>query len=512
MTGMFRVHDFREYDLVTLDASCFLAPEMESSLLDGLRESRVYVSATFEAEATAYKELFPVQHMASYKALISHFPKIRTPDRRQSTWEMICNFASAGRHIAVVTGNRLLIERIILEDAPSIHADIYNLFDKEWIPYGEFQSMREVLELVKDERSQVPPQAEAIGYGTPLYPSSGGEVYLSRLDGQQISGTESQLFGVENENHERLGLAKIFRTGNLTPGKCEHLQQMKAFANTANLPWCLFPKEILYRDESRQIFAGILEDYAADVHTLYERRLYHGDLSLPEDLSMKLSDNLRVCYYLVRQVCYLNNYGFFISDFNLKNFALRPDDPEHILMFDTDSFGYGNFFSGFRAAGSSTANRYDTTKKTGALEFCEDSLHVAVFSLLSLGSPPIYAKGNTRVFRFDENIEDRWRKNLFPEKLWSYFESAFRARKFFSAEMLLLELSESLKRLKEHPEEDLSYGSVFPEPASDPTPVSPVRHVLESGAMDRVLLFLSGFAVVIILYILYRGGFLTGLL
>ena len=352
LVGMFREHDFRKYDYVILDASCFLAPDIDSSVLESLRESRVCVSTTFYAEASAFLDLFPQQHRISYKTFTSQFPQIKTPSGQQSTWEMVRNLAAAGRHIAVVTGNSLLIDRIILEDAPQVNADIYDLFRRDWISYDEFQERREDIEFQGDERSRIPPQKEAIGYGTALYTSRGEEVSLCKLEGQIISGTESELFGVENLDGERLGIAKIFQTGSLTPGRCAHLQRLKEFAAGFDSSWCLLPKETLFRDESRQILAGILEDYVPENRTLFNCRMYLGDLSSSEELSMRLSDNLQICYNLVRQICYLNNYGFFISDFNLKNFALRQDDAEHILMFDTDSYGYKNYFAGFRAAGS----------------------------------------------------------------------------------------------------------------------------------------------------------------
>ena len=501
---------FHKYEYVILDASCLLAPEIDSSLLDSLRGSQIDISATFYAEAKAYLELLNEQRRKACKAYIAQFQNIRMREDTHSTWEMICSHSSAGRPIAVVTGNSLLIDRIILEETPPIKADIYDLLNKEWIPYGDFQDRRNSVELQSDKRSQVPPQAESVGYGTTLYTSSGEEVIVCRLGEKRIVGTESDLFGVENLDGKFLGIAKIFKTGSLTPGKCEHLQRLKEFADTFDCSWCLLPRETLYRDKSRQIFAGILEDYAKNYRTFFDYPPYHGDLSIFQDSPMKLSDNLRICYHLVRQVCFLNNFGFFISDYNLKNFAIRDDDSDHILMFDTDSFGFRNYFAGFRAAGSSTANKYDTTTKNGAIAFCEDSLYVAVFSLLSLGSPPIYVRKQERIFRFDEDIEDRDRKQLFPEKLWTLFEDAFRFRKDFSSDKLLLTLSECLNDLKDHPADDYDYKQdpIPPEP-NQVKKASCVGHLLESGALDRIFLLLAGLCIAIVLYLLYQNGFFS---
>ena len=184
-------------------------------------------------------------------------------------------------------------------------------------------------------------------------------------------------------------------------------------------------------------------------------------------------------------------------------------------MFDTDSFGFQNYFSGFRAAGSSTANVYDTATKRGALGFCDDALYVFVFTLLSLGSPPIYEKEQVRVFRFDANIKDDFTRCLFPERLWRLFEDSFHNGKFFSAEMLLRELSETLRDLDEHPENDFEYGVRLDEIFSPPSPGTGnplwkrLTQAIRSGRLDRVLLILTGCSIIAALYFLFQSGFFS---
>lgn len=511
MTGMFHERDFRDYDFVILDASYFLLQERDTDWMEQLKESRVYVPTAFEAERKAYRELLPEERRASYDAFTRALSGYKTPDKPQSAWEMVRNVSAKGKSVSVVTGNRLFIERIILEDEPPLKADIFDLSRLEWISCEEFPELRKKLEFQKDELSEIPPLKEPIGYGTTLYRSNGEEIRLCKLGDNRIIGAESELYGVENFSGELLGIAKIFRTGNLTPGKCRHLRQITEAARRIDASWALFPTDTLYRDEMRQIFAGILEDYAGDSHTLYQRRMYQGDLSSDKELSMKLSENLRLCFNIVRQICFLNHYGFFISDFNLKNFALSEKEPKRVLMFDTDSFGFQNYFSGFRAAGSSTANVYNTETKRGALGFCDDALYVSVFTLLSLGSPPIYANEQVRVFRFDEKIEDDFKRLLFPPRLWRLFETAFRDRKSFSAEMLLLELANALSRLKEHPEEDFEYRQKLPDftpiPVSAPSLPERIARFFKSGGLDRALLFLTGLSIIAVLYLLFQSGF-----
>ena len=523
MTGMFHEHDFHDYEFVILDASYFLLRERGAELAERLSESRVYVPVTFEAERRAYRELLPDKRRASYDAFTRALSGYKTPDRPQSAWEMARSVSARGKSLCVVTGNRLFIERMILEDEAPLKADIFDLSRMEWILCEEFSQLRTKLEFQKEELSEVPPPKETIGYGTTLYKSDGEEIRLCKLGEGRMSGAESELYGVEDFSGENIGIAKIFRTGNLTPGKCRHLHQMTEAARRIEAPWAFFPTDTLYRDETRRIFAGILEDYAGESHTLYERRVYQGDLSSNEELSMRLSDNLRLCFNLVRQICFLNHYGFFVSDFNLKNFALSEEEPNplskgesnRVLMFDTDSFGFQNYFSGFHAAGSSTANVYDTTTKRGALGFCDDALYVSVFTLLSLGSPPIYVKEQARLFRFDEKPEDDFKRLLFPERLWRFFENAFRVRKSFSAEMLLWELSEALRDLDRRPEDNFEYGpkleEIFkvksPNQGGNAAPPAQMARLLKSGGLDHVLLFLTGFSILVVLYLLFQSGF-----
>ena len=502
MIGTFRELNFRDYDSVILDASYFLAPKLDSDLLKDLRESQIYVSATFKAEADAYRKLHAANGGNSSANSFEDFPYVGI--KPQSAWEMARDMSASG-HIAVITGNRLFIERLILEKTPPICADIYDLFRGEWIQCGEFDSLRKGLELRQDEPSQTPPAQETYGIGATLYLPDGKAVFLCE---PHISGTESELFGVHDGHGRKIGIAKLFKTGSLTPEKCAHLRKLRDFSMEHHMTRCFFPEEILYRDKENRIFSGFLMDYSTDSRTLDKLGLYQGTPASVEELSMKLSDTLRLCHRLVSQVCYLNNYGFFISDFSLKNFAIRADNFDCLLMFDTDSFGYGNYFPGFRASGLTTAKEYNTGTKSGALAFCEDALYVTVFSLLSLGSPPIFEdkRSHTRLFRFDGNIQDSYRKRFFPESLWKMFEDVFHFRQDFSAETLLLALSESLEQLREHPEKDFSYGQKI-DKVLRPPKMSSAIWLLKSGALDRAILALDGLFIVILGFLLYQNGF-----
>lgn len=505
-------NEFQGYSIVILDASLFLMQSIDTAITQSLQQcilqGRVYVSPTFFAEQSAYIDLLPAQKREIAQANSASLAHVKMPDRTQSTWEMIRSVSASDRQAVVVTCNRLLIERIILEDSPRINADLYDLSQNQWISHNSYPDIREKIALQGDTLARIDPGEHPIGYGTRLYCSTTEEVTLTKLGESRLSGTESELFGAVSNQGQQLRIAKVFRPGNLTPEKCGHLWDLTEAAKTVYAPWCYFPTDVLYRDERRMRMTGIIEDYAKDSQTLYDRHRYE------RDLSSKLSDNLRICRNLVRQVCYLNHYGFLVSDYNLKNFALRDSDPDSVLMFDTDSFGYKNYFSGFQAAGTSTANNYDTKIKKEAFNFCDDSLYVAVFTILSLGNPPIYANENERLFRYDENVEDKYVRNFFPPRLWSLFEDSFRNRNEFSPAMLLLKLNESLERLEQHPEEDFVYETVLPKLDHEPreSPLWKALRQLWNSGLDRFLLTLTGISILIVLYLIFSGGFFDGLL
>ena len=170
---------------------------------------------------------------------------------------------------------------------------------------------------------------------------------------------------------------------------------------------------------------------------------------------------MKLCLKIVRQVAFLNCHGFFISDYNVRNFALCEEQPDHVLMFDSDSFGYGNFFGNIFAGNSTLSRNYDARYKQDALTACDDALYVFIFSRLSVGDAPIFLNQYTqaRTFRYDkQNDKEFRRKYLFPERVWDVFESAFHGETAFSVPILLWALSESLKYLEQHPFEDFIYG------------------------------------------------------
>ena len=526
---------FAGYDRVIIDASFFLISDAVPDLLEDFRESSLWVAGTFREEVMSYKQLLNGERKSAFvefsERLIQetqiHVLNFQDRDAPMDTWEMIREFSArkSERRFAVATGNRLLIEKIILSDAPTIDADIFDLSSNRWILCGDFPYLRDSVEFHTEEVQEIPQwKNEDIRDETNLFRRDGSIVTLRKPnDNQKGGGAESVMFWAFDSDSDEKRMAKIFKPGRLSGEKCLHLQRMIEACKNIDAPWVLFPTDILSQDQHGSRPVGILERYADNCSPLYNRDMYRGkalsSLS-PKELQTKLSDTLRLCLNIVRQVSFLNHYGFFISDYNLRNFALSEKDPEHALMFDSDSFGYGNFFGNI-FAGNSTLRHYHTERKLEAFDFCDDALYVAIFSLLSLGDAPIFHdhQRNTRTFRYDNRkYKFFYRKYLFPPRLWAVFESAFHEKTVFSVPMLLWTLSESLKELERNPARDFTYQDrlgELAEEADDPLPPrlpdrkgpkeKGIWKRLLSGKYDRILLAFAGIAAagLVVLFLLY---------
>jgi len=222
---------------------------------------------------------------------------------------------------------------------------------------------------------------------------------------------------------------------------------------------------VVYSDCARKIPIGFIENRIDTGNNLGENSLYFGaPLEVEEEyLNKRISYSLDICRKIVRQVCYLNSYGFFISDFNMGNFAISNMSYDVIQMWDTDSFGYQGFFGRyFSQEYKECVNHlpYDISKKEGAIAISEDALHQFVFKVLALGDSPISEYTNT--FKYDKSdYIGLIRRSFFPINVWNYLADVFRGNKQPSSEMLLYELSVATKWLEKCPGEDKTVRQLF---------------------------------------------------
>ena len=549
---------FQNYDFLVMDASFFLlslANDNGENLLKELSGTKIYVPGiikkdktdTFQMEIVEYASLLSEKRRAVYQNLMRSAVEARMlyhvhgeEDIPIDTWDMILRFSNQKRRFAVVTGNQLLIDRIVLQG--DVAADIYDLRDGSLIRQEDFQNRCEETDFQSMLLPDVLPIPEQfkIKEGSRLYRSGKSPVTLGQ---KQAKGAESSLFlayedydmvlnqddelefaAMDQEDDPQF-IAKIFGKGKLKAEKYQNIRDLIQNGTPSDTQWAIFPTDILYYDEECKIPVGMLERFVSKGTLLSNNRLYRGSLdSLTErEKESKLSDSVRLCRNIVRQVCWLNHFGFYISDYNLKNFAVQTGN-ENVIMFDTDSFGYKQYFGGY-FAGNATFKEYDVKKKLNAINFCDDALYIFIFSLLSLGDSPIHVSENGgRMFKYsDPSYAAYRRRKLFPKKLWSLFADAFTDKRSFSSEALLLCLSECLKYLEQNPGKDFSYAEALNAILSPDTPrqtkaagksihmrrsdsAHPSKlfkvNLWKRGILDMPLLIILGGGILILLYIL----------
>lgn len=460
---------FENYGVALLDAS-FFARAFSESVRDGLEKLNVYVADTFNTEIEQYKTLLPPDRRSIYEANIAFLRTRKKPlgtlslqafgergaAAHNDTWGLLNLLAGIDKaKFVLVTADQLLIQRVMLND---VKVDIYDLTREMLVYASDFSMCKASFELhaAEDETVFANNGGHSLDRLT-VYRRTGDPIALGKII---KSGAEADIFSVLAGDRGAPTIAKIFKRDKLSAEKYSHIQKIVDLNRTLRISWALFPLDIVFYDFNCTIPAGFTEHFAATKGNLDENPLYLGDLDMPEEsLNTRLSASLQLCLQVVKQVHYLNSYGFLISDFNLGNFALLQSGGNDIQMWDTDSFGYGDFFSGY-CAGGSTSREYDITKKLGAIDFCSEALYLFAFNLLSLGDTAISEYSGK--FKFNNpNYGALFRKNFIPENLWNLFEEVFTCKKLPSTEILLQQLYIALDNCKTNPAADKTYRELL---------------------------------------------------
>lgn len=496
---------FEGYKIVVLDAS-FFSSSFTQEFKDGLSKTKVYVSSTFNTEIEEYRKVLSEERKKIYSDNFDFINKNvilntmnfdstggKADKLNSDIWGLINLVVDLNKKfnakIAIVTANRILMNKIILS---GIDADYYDLNKQMFTYKSNYASMRNGLAFREvtqtGEQSEVRMTAESTVY------LSGNR---SQVLGEEItSGLEATIFSVKNDASQ---IIKVFKKDKLSASKLKNIHNIAGINNDLKISWAYFPKEVVYSDVACKCPIGFSEEFVSTGVNLDDNPLYWGDPLSVEDeyLNKKISYGVDLCLKVVRQVCYLNSYGFYISDYNMGNFSMSKLSSDVIQMWDTDSFGYQNFFGKcfspeYQEAKSHSP--YDISNKEGAISISEDALHQFVFKVLALGDSPISEFKKT--FKYDDkDYPNVMRASFFPFNVWSYLTDVFRGNKEPSPEMLLYELSVALKRLKQYPNEDKTVKQLFVDafpgyiealnasamPASEPEPVKSSSTVQTSG-------------------------------
>lgn len=456
---------FDNYRVAVLDAS-FFTGEFSKSVQRDLENVKIYVADTFSAEVDQYKAVLPKGKRAVYDANIAFINQTKQlvtlnlesfgeqgKGLHNDTWGLLKLLASLNAKFVLITADKLLIQRVVLHD---LRVDIYDLDHNTFLRCDDFPLYQDIFELSGTEQDAHSAQKDVrVTEKGKLYRRNGDPVVL----GKEIkSGLEANLYLVEEKPNQ---IVKVFKKGRLSENKYRNIVNIQNMNKILDITWALFPIDLVFYDPECVCIAGFTETFAETSGNLDDNPLYLGEINLADEyLNTRVSASLELCIKIVRQVRYLNSFGFLVSDFNMANFALHEEKSNCIQMWDTDSFGYGNFFSGY-CADDATSREYDISKKTGAMEFCQEALYAFVFTTLSLGDAAISEKG--RKFKYDKpNYHSIFRKNFFPENLWNLFLEVFRGEKEPSAEVLLQQLCVALQRCRDYPATDKTYKELLP--------------------------------------------------
>lgn len=478
---------FNNYKAIVLD-STFYVREFPYYVRDGLMGMSVYVSATFNSEIRQNQTILSPAKNKIYNENINFINsniKIKTlnlssfgeagQNVNNDTWGLINILAQNKANFLIITADSILIQRIIMKN---LQADIYDLNSEALFAYNKFSEYRQMFELNNDTRSVFDSAEDIhISENSVLFLNSGGTIQL----GEEInSGLEGRLFRVADNPGF---VAKVFKKDKLPLNKFINISKLQGINSKMDISWALFPVETLFYDEAHRFPAGFIESYINTKGNLDDDPLYLGDIDLSDShMNKRLSSSINICLKVARQVKHLNTYGFLVSDYNMGNFSADNPSSPFIQMWDTDSFGRENFFSGY-CSGCKTSREYDISKKEGAIDFCNEALYQFVFSVISLGDTPISEFSGK--FKYDNpNYGALYRKRLFPADLWSLFEDVFRGNKLPSTEILILNLQKTLNLFNENPHLDRTYKELLKDMLSSHPEDSSQAQGYNSGILE----------------------------
>lgn len=460
---------YDEYKIALLDSSFFVS-NFSEGVKNGLRNIKVYVADTFNSEIEQYKLVLSSKRQVIYDSNVRFLNEnmrlytlnldsfgAQSEHLHNDMWGLLTLLVGLKAKFVVITANQVLIQRIVLN---GLKVDIYDLNTDGFIKFSSFSSFKSRYKFT--EATWTTPLMEVkVAEGSTLFCKDHSRVTLAK---EIKTGLEANLYMVKDKSSS---IAKIFKKDKLTASKFQNIKRLTGINEKLDINWAIFPTEVLYYDANCTNPAGFIETYVSTVGNLDDNPLFLGDpLNVTEDyLLKKQSYAIELCLKIVRQVCYLNTYGFYISDYNMGNFATIKNNDNNIQMWDTDSFGYETFFGKFFSPSyveSINHPKYDTRTKVGAIDISNDALYQFVFSVLSLGDSPI--SEHTGKFKYDNpNYFAISRKKFFPINIWKHFEEVFRGKKTPSAEALMQQLIITNNQLRQNPERNKTFKQLFIE-------------------------------------------------
>lgn len=438
-------------DIVIVDSALF-KNDLSDKALSFINGKTVIISSSFYCEAAAYSAILDKERANTLRKNIAcllkaskHGTNLVTYPTPFDIYTTAVASAEQGKRICVMTEDVLLIERLCMKAAP------VRIFDLNTNSY-EKVTPRSTTCHVEHKTSSTEVSGVFSMQGAMLINGDGKRVTLSqRLCGgteQEDIGMESAVYDIEGQPEH---VAKIYRYYPSVQ-KQMHLKKLRMLSYEMNCPWCLLPQELLYRDGKLIGFTMTKKK----TNMLSKDTLYLGNEQIIESdrLSVKKSYSLGFAKMMLTQIKILSCYGISICDYNPNNFSMYYAGTP-VVMFDTDSFVLGNYFSNSIDDAAAFTCAYKHDDKMQLTEMVIEEALIFTFRLLSLGANPIIRTGYPYVFSNPKSLLI-YRRSYFPENIVKYFDRVFTGCESASISLALYALSEAVQELHDHPEKDIT--------------------------------------------------------
>ena len=472
---------FDLYNVVIIDSSLF-PRTLSDELINGLKSVRnIYVSGTFRAEILELMELLSPADKANCERnlkllnTVIHPKELNLsdfPNMNCDVWDFLALSATRPHadKMLFITANMVLIQRVICSHMPM---DIYNLNKSVFLSHTAYPFIDKNYAIDNNDKPVSETVCDNIDEGSALYVvrrsgKTNETVTLGKMLGDGAGG-EGNVYHLTGKYQNEVG--KIFKTGQFPNNKYRVTTEMVKNPRFEAIAWTEFPTGILYADAECLQPVGIMERFTETQSSLYDDELFFGDTGIWTSalLSVRVSDLLYLCLCITRQICYLNMLGVLVADYNIKNFdypislrkrsgsSLQNPVCQYIQMWDSDSFGYNNYFSGYMA--DISCRKYDITQRLDILNLCNDELYSFLFQILTLGDNP-YNPVTGRFNYEDSNYCEYARREFIPAPIWNAFERFFTGKSTSSPPMMLHLLHNELNRRAASPEIDITYRDI----------------------------------------------------
>lgn len=438
----------KDYTGVILDATFFTKP-FPQTLVSQLSDAKLQVTITYRARVNHNRQMLGKAQREIFEHNLKLLDKYRLevlPANVPDLYSNLCLMSKSAReHSArylLITADRLCIQQVVLE---KLMLDVYDLDWERRLLWQDYEAISKMgaFDFQGSEDPVVPITLHQRRPGI-LYNENGDPVQVKPvpIEGSDI-GAEARIYPIRGTGQPMV--AKVYLQDRLTEGKRSNLTDLKAIHLEQVQDWAIMPQELLYWDKERTQLAGFAQRYATGVEkkVFYDNPLFimTDDAWVGESKKYNQGLTLKAAACLTRQVCYLNVYGIYVGDFNSSNFAADQLPPDNLIMWDTDSFCYRDYFSETqdpRIFGTIRKAKRAPGRKAQAIDACIERLYAKVFWILTLGASPLDTQGNFT----DPAVQ----KAFVPKNLWSLFEDVFVKKVLPSPDLLLHELDIALER------------------------------------------------------------------